>query len=179
MKILIPLAEGFEEIEFSTIIDILRRTKLEAISASISNEKVVTGMMGVSMVADTTLDEIITSDYACLILPGGNPAFKNLCNDSRISNLIQYFIKNDKYVGAICAGPVALDNASVLGGKRVTAYPGIKHLLSCEYTGEPVSVDGKLITAKGPNYAMDFAFKVASIFAEAKDIEQAKSDIFV
>lgn len=180
MNILIILAEGFEEMEFSVIVDILRRAGLEVTSASL-NGNIVSGMMGVAVVADKTLDEVDISDYGCLILPGGNPGFKNLCKDARVQNIIQSFIKEDKYIGAICAAPVALDTAGVLADKKVTAYPGIKHLIrNCEeYTAEPVSVDGKLITAKGPNYAMDFAFKMASLFACEEKISEVKRDIFV
>lgn len=158
-KVLIPLAQGCEELEAVTIIDLLRRAKIDVITAGLDQQP-VTASRGVKLVPDTDLDTALKQDYDMIVLPGGLPGADHLDNDPRIKTLLKKMAENGKYTAAICAAPKALANAGLLADKRATAYPGHLEkmdLPNTEIRNEPVVIDGNVITSRGPGTAMDFA----------------------
>lgn len=158
-KVLVPLAEGFEEIEAITIIDLLRRADITVVTASLQS-MTVTGSHGIATTADTTLDEALKDDYDMVVLPGGMPGAEHLDQDKRIHAVLHKMVDSGKFAGAICAAPKVLANAGILNGKKATSYPGFvdkMNLPDVTYTGAPVQHDGKIITGRGPGTAMDFA----------------------
>lgn len=177
-KVLVPLAEGFEEIEAITIIDLLRRAGISVTTAGL-NGKSVKAAHDVTVTADTTLDEALKSEYDMVVLPGGMPGSDHLDKDKRIHDLLKKMVDSGKFAGAICAAPKVLAHAGVLKGKKATSYPGFLDkmgLPDVTYTGKAVERDGKIVTGRGPGTAMDFALELIAML-ESKDtrdhVEQA------
>jgi len=166
-KVLVPLAEGFEEIEAITIIDLLRRADIAVSTASLGNTA-VKAAHGITVHADTTLDEALKQDYDMVVLPGGMPGSENLDQDKRVHGVLHKMAESGKLVAAICAAPKVLGNAGLLKGKHATSYPGFldkMNLPGVTYTGAPVQCDGKIITGRGPGTAMDFSLSLIEALA--------------
>jgi len=167
-RVLIPIAEGSEELEAVTIIDILRRAEIDVTVASLDGEPVVMSRKTV-IVPDASLDDALKSDFDMVVLPGGLPGARNLNDDPRIAELLKKMANSGKFVGAICAAPFVLANAGVLSGKRATSYPGFldnMELPDVEVTGGAVERDGNVITSRGPGTAMDFALSLVEILTD-------------
>lgn len=164
-RVLVPLAQGCEEIEAVTIIDLLRRAKIEVVSAGLDDQP-VTASRGVRLIADTTLDVALEQEFDMIVLPGGMPGMTHLKNDPRIIALLQKMASDGKYTCAICAAPAVLAEAGLLAGKSATSYPGfLDNLPSVAYKNDPVVRDGKVITSRGPGTAMDFALELIEVLA--------------
>jgi 4-methyl-5(b-hydroxyethyl)-thiazole monophosphate biosynthesis len=158
-RVLVPLANGCEELEAVTIIDLLRRAGVEVVSAGLS-EGPVTASRGVRLLPDRTLDEVADEAFDMIVLPGGVAGAENLDADPRIHALLQRMAEQDAYTTAICAAPKVLLNAGLLDSHRATAYPGIidpDSAQSVQFSDDPVVVDGRVVTSRGPGTAMDFA----------------------
>lgn len=156
-KALVPLAQGCEEIEASTIIDILRRASIEVVSAGLDAHP-VRASRGMMLLPDTTLDAALRHDYDMVVLPGGQPGTNNLKADARILDLLKRMAQNGKYVAAICAAPSVLAAAGLLDGRKATCYPTcLDGFPRVKLQTAAVVEDGKLITSRGPGTAMDFA----------------------
>ncbi len=158
-RVLIPLADGCEELEAVTLIDLLRRADIEVVTAGLS-DGTVTASRGTRLVPDTTLDEAMGGSFDMVVLPGGLPGADYLDADPRIHELLRSQVNQDRAVAAICAAPKVLANSRLLDGRRATCYPGC--IDAAEYgevafTGAPVEVDGPVITSRGPGTALDFA----------------------
>jgi len=154
---LVLLAEGFEEIEAVTIIDVLRRGEVAVTTASLAT-KHVQGSHSIVIEADALLTEVSVEDFDALVLPGG-PAAKTLREDARAQASIQRAACAGKLLGAVCAAPTALEVAGVLSGKRATVYPG-NQLPSAHFVEERVVEDGQVVTSRGPGTTMAFALKL-------------------
>lgn len=154
---LVLLAEGFEEVEAVTIIDVLRRGNVAVTTASLAG-KHVKGSHDIVVEADTLYDRVSMDDFDALVLPGG-PGAKTLREDARAQATIRRAAEKGKLLAAICAAPTALDAAGVLSGKRATAYPG-NELPSAEQVEARVVEDGNVVTGRGPGTSMEFALKV-------------------
>jgi len=154
---LLLLADGFEEIEAVTIVDVLRRGDVAVTTASLGARR-VTGSHRIALEADALLDAITVEDFDALVLPGG-PGAKILREDGRAQTSIQRAFAAGKLVAAVCAAPTALEAAGVLAGKRATAYPG-NALPSARQVDENVVEDGNVITSRGPGTTMAFALKL-------------------
>lgn len=166
-KVLVPLAQGCEELEAVTIIDLLRRAGIEVVSAGLDSQP-VKASRGVMLLPDTTLDEALKHDFDMIALPGGMPGMTHLKNDPRIIALLQRMATAGKYTCAICAAPLVLAEAGLLSGKRATSYPGFLDKLSLpgvSYLNDAVVTDGKVITSRGPGTAMDFALQLIETLA--------------
>ncbi len=164
-QVAIFLADGFEEIEALGTIDILRRAEIQVVSVSITDSKTVTGAHRVSVLADKTFSEVDFSEIDALILPGGMPGAKNLNEHAGIRKTLVEFAAQNKDVAAICAAPMVLANAGLLESKKATCYPGFeKELKNAVHTGEKVTVDGKIITGKGPGAVFDFALQLVEVY---------------
>ena len=161
-RVLVPLAQGCEELEAITIIDLLRRAEIEVVSAGLTAEAVRCSR-GVVIVPDTTLDAVMDDHFDMIVLPGGLPGADYLDEDSRIRQLLQKTQQQGGYVAAICAAPKVLASAGLLVDKQVTSYPGVvdkMDLPGTTYIDQQVVVDGNIITSRGPGTAMDFALEL-------------------
>jgi protein deglycase len=156
-SVLIPLAQGCEEIEAVTIIDILRRAGIVVVSAGLDVQP-VRASRGTVLIPDSTLDNALLDAYDMLVLPGGQPGSNNLKADARIMALLARMAKQEKFLCAICAAPAVLAQAGLLDGRRATCFPGAldKFPAVLRQAGAVVE-DGKFITSRGPGTAMDFA----------------------
>jgi 4-methyl-5(b-hydroxyethyl)-thiazole monophosphate biosynthesis len=157
--VLVPLAQGCEELEAVTIIDLLRRAGITVITAGLDNQP-VKASRGTVLIPDTTLDAVMAQEFDMIVLPGGLPGADHLNNDERIHSLLKQMAEANKYTAAICAAPKVLASAGLLNGKHATSYPGSideAGLQDVVYEEKPVVIDGKVITSRGPGTAMDFA----------------------
>lgn len=175
MEVFVFLANGFEEIEAITTIDVLRRGNLKVNTVSIYDEKVVTGAHGIPVTADMTFQDSDFSNGSMLILPGGMPGASNLNAHDGLKNLLSFYFESGKNVSAICAAPLVLGGLGILKGKKVTCYPGFEsQLTGAVVTGNPVEKDGTIITGRGPGFAIEFALAlVAELQGQAKSDEVA------
>jgi 4-methyl-5(b-hydroxyethyl)-thiazole monophosphate biosynthesis len=161
-RVLVPLADGCEELEAVTVIDLLRRAGVEVVTAGLK-EGPVTASRGVVLMPDRTLDEILGDDFDMIVLPGGLPGADHLDNDPRIHRLLQQMAEQDKYTAAICAAPKVLFNAGLLDNRKATAYPGIidgRIAAESLLLDQAVVSDGRVVTSRGPGTAMDFALSL-------------------
>ncbi|MEE8233737.1 MAG: DJ-1 family glyoxalase III [Gammaproteobacteria bacterium] len=166
-RVLVPLAQGCEELEAVTIIDLLRRAGIEVISAGLDTGS-ITASRGVTLIPDTDLESALKGDYDMIVLPGGLPGADHLDNDERIKSVLKKMADNGKYTAAICAAPKVLANAGVLAGKTATSYPGFLDNLGLSDTilsSEAVVRDGKVVTSRGPGTAIDFALELIEVLS--------------
>jgi 4-methyl-5(b-hydroxyethyl)-thiazole monophosphate biosynthesis len=175
-KALVILATGFEEIETVTIIDILRRAGVNVTIAGLT-PTVLEGAHSIKIVPDKFIDNMKIEDFDAVVIPGGNPGYKNLRKDPRVIKLIKNAFKSNKIVAAICAAPAVLSDAGILNGKNSTIYPGMENEIE-KGGGIPkqdiVVVDGKIITSRGPATALPFALKLAEKLAGEQIAETVK-----
>ena len=161
MKTFIFLADGFEEIEAITYIDILRRADINITTISISDKKEVHGAHGITVLADCLFAEIDFSDNDLICLPGGMPGTKNLDAHEGLKNLILTQAQKGKYLAAICAAPSILGKMNLLKGKEATCFPGFEdQMLGSVLSDKKVVKSGNFITAKGAGVAVQFALMV-------------------
>lgn len=164
-KIAVHLAEGFEEIEAISIIDVLRRADFKVEIVSVSENFVVTGSHNIKIMADSLFESVNYNLIDMIVLPGGMPGSKNLNMHQGLKNQIMDFHENGKPLGAICAAPLVFGNLGILKGKNATCYPGFeKELIGAEITGKYVEQAGTIITGKGAGVAIDFALKIVEMF---------------
>jgi 4-methyl-5(b-hydroxyethyl)-thiazole monophosphate biosynthesis len=178
MKVLVPMAEGFEEIEVMTIIDILRRAEIEVVIAGLK-DGLIEGAHKIQVQPETSLDEVKGSDFDVLYLAGGFPGFVNLREDERVLNLVKEMDKAGKYVAAICGAPSVLVRSGMMKGRTATVSPsGREEVAACaHYSPERVVVDGNLITSQSPGTAMELALKMVEVLAGKQIMEKIKSQI--
>jgi len=166
-SVLVPLAQGCEELEAVTVIDLLRRAEIEVVTAGLTDGP-VQARRGTVLVPDMTLDEALQRDYDMVVLPGGLPGADHLDADARIHQLLKEMAAGDRYTAAICAAPKVLARAGILDGKSATSYPGVLDGMGradITLRGEPVVRDGKVITSRGPGTAMDFSLALIEALA--------------
>ncbi|MCS4481202.1 DJ-1/PfpI family protein [Clostridium botulinum] len=174
-KVLVFIAEGFEEIEALTVVDVLRRANIRCDMCSITSNKEVKGAHNILVNVDKTLEEIKTNDYSSLVIPGGMPGAANLRDNNKVINLVKEFNRDEKLIAAICAGPIVLSKANIIKGKEVTSYPGFEEdLKEGIYKEDLVVQGGNIITSRGPSAAMYFAFKILENLKKdsAKEIKE-------
>ena len=178
-KVIVFLAEGFEEIEAISIIDILRRAEISVTSVSISKDKNVKGAHNILIEADKLFDEVDFANYDMLVLPGGMPGAKNLQEHEGVKEQLKVFAK-DKLIGAICAAPMVLGGLGLLKGKRATCFPGFEpELIEATATKEPVTVDGNIITGKGPAFAIGFSLQLVEKLAGKSAHDEVSNALLV
>jgi protein deglycase len=166
--ILALLAEGFEEIEAITAIDLLRRAGGEVTTASLAEGIHVIGRTGVTVHADAALAEVMSRDFDCVFLPGG-PGVKHLRADARVIELVRRQQAAGRWLAAICAAPAVLHDAGLLAGRRYTAHFSVAGELPDILARERVVADGRLLTSRGAGTALDFALLlVEKLFSHKK-----------
>ena len=160
-KICVFFATGFEEIEALTVVDLLRRQKIETDMISVTGDKTVTGSHGIRVVTDRLLSELDFETADMIVLPGGLAGTNNLEACEELMQQVDAFAKAEKPVCAICAAPSILGHRGILKGKRAIAYPGFEsHLEGAEIVSAPVVTDGNLITGRGMGCAIDFGLAI-------------------
>ena len=179
-NIFVFLAEGFEEIEALTPVDVLKRAGLSVQTVSVMDEQVVAGAHGVPVLADKMFAEINPEDAEMILLPGGLPGATNLDAHEGLSQLILDFAEADKPLAAICAAPLVLGNRGLLQGKKATCYPGFEtYLQGAEYTAALVEKDGNIITGKGPGAAMEFALAIVEKYCGMDKVNELKQGMMI
>lgn len=166
-SVLIPIAEGCEELEAVTIMDLLVRAGINVVSAGLSTGP-VTCSRGTVIVPSMTLDQALEQEYDMVVLPGGLPGADHLDKDERIQRLLKKMNAAEKYTAAICAAPKVLASAGLLDNRKATSYPGVidnMDIPGLSYEQADVVVDGNIITSRGPGTAMDFALSLIEILA--------------
>lgn len=178
-RVLVPLAQGCEELEAVTIIDLLRRAQIEVVTAGLTPGN-VRGSRQTVLVPDTTLDAARGEAYDMIALPGGQPGADTLAGDARIIELLRAQAARGAWVAAICAAPKVLARAGLLQGRRATCFPGTlgdNVQAGITLLDEPVVVDGKVVTSKGPGTAMDFALTLIELLGGRARRDQVEAGL--
>ncbi|RYL93817.1 DJ-1/PfpI family protein [Sporolactobacillus sp. THM7-4] len=176
-RILVLLADGFEETEAVTAIDVLRRGGVEVVLASLG-DTLVEGSRHIVIKADTTIDSGPLTDFDGIYLPGGTKGAETLRDDERAQKLIRYYKDQGKKVAAICAAPIALERAGVLKGEKVTSNPGFRsHIKDAEYSEDPVVVSGNVITSRAAGTTLPIGLEILRQLGLKKEAEQVSRDM--
>ena len=177
-QVYIFLADGFEEIEGLTVVDLLRRAGISIDMVSITGKKQVVGAHNIKVEADYLYDEVEIEKADMLVLPGGMPGTKNLLAHESLCNELKAFHKAGKGVCAICAAPMILGEHGILEGKRAVCYPGFESYLKGAIVEQcPVVRDGNVITSRGLGTAILFASEIIAYFAGKEKAEEVKEAI--
>ena len=173
VKVLVPIATGFEEIEAVSIIDVLRRADIEVLVASLNEDSAVEGANGIFVVSDMHIKDVDVDSLSMIVLPGGWAGTYALADDENVQNILKDMDKKGKNIGAICAAPYALNKAGVLK-QNYTCYPSVEEQIRAEgYQGDKAMVveDENVMTSRGPGTAICFALEIVK---KLKDEELAK-----
>jgi protein deglycase len=164
--VLAILAEGFEEVEAVTPVDLLRRAGAEVTLAALAEGIHVTGRCGLTLHADTPLGTVLNQPFDCSFLPGG-PGVKHLRADPRVRSLVLRQHEAGRWLAAICAAPTVLHDAGLLAGRRYTAHFSVANELHAILADERVVVDGRIITSRGAGTALDFGLQLVETLFSA------------
>ena len=177
-KIAIFFAEGYEEIEALTVVDICRRCGLAVELVSITEERLVKSSHGVAVQMDKIFAEADFGEYDMLVLPGGMPGTKNLEAHEGLMAQVDAFYEAGKYIAAICAAPSIFGHRGILQGRRACCYPSFEsHLEGAEVTGGPVEISEHVITSRGMGTAIDFGLTIAGLFVGREKAEEMANTI--
>lgn len=170
-RVAVLMAQGYEEGETLTIVDLLRRAEIECHTFYFEDE-FVEGMHHILVKGDKKFSDEI-KNYDMIVLPGGRPGGANLKNNPDVIKMVQYFNEHNKYIGAMCSGTIVLSDAKVIEGKKVTGYTGYEEiLLGGIFKDEVVVFDQNIITSQGPATPYPLAFKIAEVLG--KDVSVMK-----
>lgn len=173
------LAEGFEEIEAVSIIDILRRGGVDAVSVGVGKRE-VTGTHKITFVADICSNEASYEEIEMIVFPGGMPGTNNLKSDKTVNAYIAYCMEKDIPIAAICAAPIILGAKGILKGKRAVCYPGCEEqLVGAEISTSAVVQDGNIITSKGPGTAAEFGLYLVEQLTDKKKADAVRADLLL
>ena len=177
-RALIAVADGNEDIECVTLIDVLRRAEVEVVVASVEERRMITCARGTRLTADAMLLDVLAQDFDLIVLPGGMPGAQHLAEFEPLAERVRQQARAGELFAAICAAPaLALQQYGVLRQRRMTCYPSFSDRLSgCTFVDEPVVVDGNCITSQGPGTALAFALTlVEQLVGRGKRDEVAKA----
>lgn len=170
------LAQGFEEIEALTAVDLLRRAGVEVVTGGVGS-KTVTGSHGITVTADREISELSDS-FDGIVLPGGMPGTLNLEKNALVQSFMKKAAENDRYLCAICAAPSIPGHAGYLKNRKAVCYPGFEDaLLGAEVLHDSVVADGKIITSRGAGTAVDFALKIIACVCGEDESEKIRKGI--
>ncbi|MDF2613229.1 MAG: hypothetical protein K0S71_1015 [Clostridia bacterium] len=174
MKIAVYFAEGYEEIEALSVVDVLRRAEIEVVMTGISGISVKSAR-GITIGMDTTIEDLNHEDIDMIVLPGGMPGVSNLEKSELVMQNIKEFKIRGKWLAAICAAPSILGKLGLLKGEKATCYPGCeKYLDQCSYVDERTVISNKVITGKGAGTALEFAFTLLEIISGKPTADKIK-----
>ncbi|MBQ3195644.1 MAG: DJ-1/PfpI family protein [Clostridia bacterium] len=178
MKVIMLLANGFEESEAIVPADILMRAGAELCLVSVEDGLTVEGTHGIKIGAHCHISEISGDDMDALVLPGGMPGAQSLADSFLVKELIQKAVDRGIYVAAICAAPFVLGQMGLLDGRNIACYPGFeKYMPEANLTGEKVEVDDIFITAQGMGVALEFGLKIAEMLVGAEVADKIAEQI--
>ena len=162
-RVLVPVAEGFEEIETATIVDVLRRAGVDVVLAGLDSAEPITGSRGMVFGVDAALAAVADEPWDLVVLPGGLNSAERLATSDLMLDLLRSRVYSGQSVAAICAGPLALDAAGLLPAGGWTCHPDLKERMqTAGWQDEPVVEHGTLITSQGPATAMLFALRLVT-----------------
>ena len=178
IMIYVFLAQGFEEVEALTPIDLLRRCGKEVITVGV-NDNIIVGSHNIPIVTDTITQEIKLDDtLEMIILPGGMPGTINLENNPAVQEAIDFCVKNDKFIGAICAAPSILGHKGILKNKKAVCFEGFENQLEgADVSRDSVMADGNIITARGAGVAVQFGLKLVEVLISKERSDTLKAAI--
>ena len=163
LKVLVPLAQGCEELEAVTITDLLTRAGMNIVTVGLDKQPVIASR-GMVLMPQTTIDTVMDEDFDLIVLPGGLPGADHLQNDVRIQSKLKSMAADNKTIAAICAAPKALGSAGVLDGKKVPCYPGaLDEYPQLNVRSTAIEIDGQIVTSRGPGTAMDFTLSLIEL----------------
>jgi protein deglycase len=178
IMVVILLAEGFEEIEALTVVDVLRRAEIDIKIVSALGEEKVTGRSGISVIVDCSIGDIEFDKVNAVVLPGGMPGAKNLELNKDVQKLLKDSAQKNKWIAAICAAPYVLGKAGYLNGREATCYPGFENYLGgATVKKQNVVVSNNIITSRGPGTALAFAYEIVKVLKGEKMVEKLKKDM--
>jgi 4-methyl-5(b-hydroxyethyl)-thiazole monophosphate biosynthesis len=179
-KIAVHLAEGFEEIEAISIIDVLRRAELEVLVVSVTGKLEVSGAHQIRVIADTLFEEVNYDELFMIVLPGGMPGASNLDAHAGLKNQIKRFDQQNRPLAAVCAAPMVFGNLGILNGKQAVCYPGFeKYLKGAEVLTVPAIESGHIITGRGIGAILEFALMIVKRAVSAEKSELIARQILV
>ena len=177
-KVCVFLADGFEEIEGLTVVDILRRAGIETETISITDSRRINGAHGIAVEADSLFAQARPEAADMLVLPGGMPGTLNLKAHGGLKDLILQFDREEKYIAAICAAPSILSELGILKGRKACAYPSFEESLECaEVVQDPKVVDGHVITGRGMGAAIPFALTLTALLSGREKADEIGQSI--
>lgn len=172
------LANGFEELEALTVVDLLRRADIQVKTVSVMEERLVYGSKGIGVEADILFKAGDYEHCQMLILPGGMPGTTNLCNHRELNEELKAFYGKGKPIAAICAAPMVLGRAGLLAGHKATIYTGMEEeLVGAKPMEDDVVVSDNIITSKGPGTAMDFALAIIEFIKGTQKAEEIAAEL--
>jgi len=179
MKVIVFLADGFEEVEALTVVDYLRRVDINVDTVSITEEEEVKGAHDIRVITDKVIGEIKKiDDYNGVIIPGGLPGSTNLRDSENVVEIVKSMYEKGKLTAAICAGPIVLERAGIIKGKNLTSFPGFEEELNgAIYKEDKVVRDGNIITSRGPFLAVNFAIEIVRYLLGDEKAEELKKSI--
>ncbi len=177
-QVCVFLADGFEEVEALTAVDLLRRARVYVDTVSITDEYKVHGAHGINVQTEDLFEEVNFEEFDMIVLPGGMPGTTNLMGHPGVCQIVTEFVNAGKPVGAICAAPMVLDHLGLLNGRKATCYPSCEEKMEgAVLTGAPVTVDGNIITSRGVGTAIDFALELINVLIGKDMAKKIASDI--
>lgn len=179
-KVYVFLADGFEEIEGLTVVDLLRRAGRDVVTVSIKDSRDIMGSHSIPVMADTIFSECDFEDAEMLVLPGGGVGTENLEKCNPLGELLKTAAKRDLWLAAICAAPRVFAGLGLLEGRKATSYPSVMEALQGAVTStDSVVVDGNIITSRGMGTAIDFSLElIAQLDSRKKAEEIAQSIVY-
>lgn len=174
-KVIIPISNGFEEIEAISIIDVLRRADIDVTIAAVKDIQTI-GAHDIKITADCKIEDIDAKEFDMIILPGGLPNAFTLAENNNVQNILKQMKEQNKHIGAICAAPYALHQANVLN-KNFTCYPSFEEKIRQDgyHNEDDIVIDDKVITSRGPATAMNFALEIIKILLNEEKYTEVKN----
>lgn len=177
-RVSVFLADGFEEIEGLTVVDLLRRAGAEVTTVSTTGRLTIHGAHKIDVQADKLFEEVDYEKEDMVVLPGGMPGTLNLGAHEGVKKVLEDFYAQEKYIGAICAAPSVLGKYGMLEGRKATSYPGFEEKLGCaEYTTNAVEISDFIITSRGLGTAIEFALALIEKLISKERAEEISHSI--
>ena len=178
-RVIVPVANGSEELETVTIIDVLRRAGMDVVLAGVDGPGAVTASRGVQLLPDAPWEQVDLSSFDMIVLPGGLKGTQAFCKNDGVQEALRIFDIEELWIGAICAAPLALHEAGVLKNKTFTCYPDVTsgQIEDPNRSDDPVVVDGHIVTSQGPGTAIAFALKLIELTLGADTAEKVATGL--